>query len=59
MVQGKGEGQAQQPGALRQGYLRQAVQRSSQLQAHHPRCCVREAEDSRLSGQERPAGTAC
>lgn len=58
MVQGKGEGQAQQLGPLRQGNLRQVVQRSSQLQAHHPRRCVGKAEDPWLSGQERPPGAA-
>lgn len=40
MVQGKGQGQAQQPGTLRQGDLREVVQRGPQLQAHHPSCCV-------------------
>ena len=31
VVQRKGEGQAQQPGPLRQGHLRKAVQGSAQL----------------------------
>lgn len=58
VVQRKGEGQAEQPGPLRQGYIWQTVQRSSQLQAHHPSCGFWEAEDQGLAGKGCPPGAA-
>lgn len=50
MVQREGARQAEQPGPVRQGHLRQAVQRGAQLQAHHAGGCLRKAEDSGLFG---------
>ncbi|PKK17802.1 ribosomal protein S25, partial [Columba livia] len=58
VVQGESARQAEQPGAVRQGHVRQAVQRGAQLQAHHARGRLGEAEDPGLAGQGCAAGAA-
>merc|ERR1712217_607189 len=55
VVQGKSQGQAEQLDSLRQGYIRQALQRGAIVQADHAQRGVWEAEGARLPGQ---AGSA-
>merc|ERR1719188_868715 len=52
VVQGQDEGQAEQPGSLRQGHLRQAHEGGALLQADHPLDRLGEDEGPGLLGEE-------
>merc|ERR1712212_92276 len=56
VVQGKSPRQAQQSSPLRQGYVRQALQGSSFLQADHAISRVRETQSPRISRPIRSQG---
>lgn len=58
VVERKGARQAQQPGVVRQGHVRQVVQGGAAVQADHAVGRVRASEGARLAGEEGAAGAA-